>query len=364
MKPIECLRCGRPFVPKHFRKDRPAKYCSVACTARANGDAAKSATVMELRRCLSCGREFPVSRGNLSQQAKRKYCGHECAKVGASLGVPKESVLRDLYERQRLTTRVIGERYGVRHITIRRWLTSYGIALRAPGRGLAHRGLPEPNRDDLHRLVHVEHRPYREIAAMYGVDGSAVMHWLKRHEIPTPSIWDTRRKGIHPDLPTADEVRSLYSSGLSVAAIADLYGIGNSAIYRICDEHGIERRDPGWRSFIACADGHSVRSTYEQRVCDWLHARGVSHTYEPGLPFGGAYLGDFAANGWYIEIWGVENNAVYNARRERKLALYREYGLPLIELERWHFASGRKTLANRLSLCLTPAGLPLFPETV
>jgi hypothetical protein len=84
------------------------------------------------------------------------------------------------------------------------------------------------------------------------------------------------------------------------------------------------------REFVLpCADGHTARSRDEQRIDDWMHARGILHEREPKLK---GMRPDWRVGNVYIEYWGMASQQGYDARREEKLALYRKRRLKLIEL--------------------------------
>lgn len=358
--PWPCQRCGK------IGYDRPShapvkRYCSKKCQEN-----------RQTVGCTICGMAMSVQANRVGLH---NYCGAKCTKEGRrrswderAVGrIPTEATLRHLYEVERLALRDLAMRFGVKHITVGRWFRKYGIARRATGRGLAHYGRPEPTRDELQRLVHEEYRSYEEIAAIYGVDGAAVGHWLGRHAIQRPTTWQTRRKGNEPILPTVEELRDLYERGLSTNAIGQLHGVSGEPIRRLCRDHGIPLRDSGWGGRPVCDDGHRVRSAYEFRVDNWLSANSVPHLYEPVAPFDRRCHADFLANGWFIEVWGVTNDARYNQRRDRKRRLYRLHGLPLIELLPYAFDTAHAGLWERkLAQCLTPVlrqvPLPL-PQT-
>lgn len=80
---------------------------------------------------------------------------------------------------------------------------------------------------------------------------------------------------------------------------------------------------------LACKDGHKVRSVEEQAIDDWLTDQGILHEVEPKLK---GMRPDWRVGEWYVEYWGMAGQQGYEARREEKLALYRERGLRLIEL--------------------------------
>jgi predicted GNAT family acetyltransferase len=274
---------------------------------------------------------------------------------------PTKDELAEMYLMQRMSTREIGVRLGVAHITVGRWLKANGIPVRSADKGLANRGIEPPSRDDLYRMIHVEHLGYRGVAKRFGVDHTAIPHWLKRHGIARPTWTQSKYKGAFPELDAA-EIGRLYDAGMSSAAIAERMNVSSDTIRRACRKRGIAVRPDGFRNGAryACESGLLVRSAYEKRVADWLSQRSIPYEYEPALPFrdrpfAARLRGDFLANGWYIEVWGVVGSASYQAKKERKLDLYRSHGLPLIQLSPYHFA--RKyagTLAKRLGLTLMP----------
>lgn len=271
---------------------------------------------------------------------------------------PDIETVRRLYETERLTTRQIGSMFGVSKTEVLRWLQFYNISRRAANSGLLNRGLPEPTKEDLERLVHQEHKGYRYIAQIYGVDMAAVPQWLKKHQIERPTVWDTRRKGVTVVYPTQEELRQMYiEEGMTLAQIAAQVGVSQTPIARLCQEFGIPLRPDGFNGGIrfGCEDGHLVRSTYEQKVDNWLYENGIAHEYEPRLPFDRRWYADFLANGWYIEIWGVHNSKDYAQRKSRKISLYRAHQTPLIQLSIDSFQPRRKdSWKKKLARCLTP----------
>ena len=197
---------------------------------------------------------------------------------------PDFDTLYNLYITQRLTTRQIARQTGARSKTsVIQWLKSYDIPCRPAGYGLLNRGVIEPTKEELVDMVRVQHLGYREIAARFGVDYTAIPHWLKKHDIARPSAWDTRRKGQHPPIPTKEELTELYAQGKSLDIISQLYGVSDTTISKICKQYGIEVNPGGFDGGkrFQCNDDHLVRSVYEQRVDNWLFEHGISHVLEP-----------------------------------------------------------------------------------
>jgi len=269
---------------------------------------------------------------------------------------PTHDEMNTMYTLEKMTTRQIAEKTGFSPSAIKKWLREYGIERRPDSIGLAYHGKEPPTRDDLYRLVHTEHKSYQEIGAIYGIDKTAIPHWMEKHGIPKPTPWDTRYKGKRPTKPSREELSALYESGLSLTAIGDSFGFSWSTMRSLCKEYGIEIRPDGWEEGkrYLCQDGHLVRSVYEQTVDNWLFAHSIAHTYEPRLPWNIHFKSDFLANDWYIEVWGVTNNEAYKQRSERKRQLYQQHNAPLIELPVYFFSKrSRISLERRLSMCLT-----------
>ncbi len=268
---------------------------------------------------------------------------------------PGESVLRDLYEVQRLTTRAIAKQFDVKHISVRRWLEFYGIDRRAGGRGLANRGVQGPTKEELFHMLHVEHIGFRGVAEKYGVDYTAVAYWAKNLDIKPPTIWETRSKGTFPKI-DPEEVRHLYESGLSLEEIGSRFGVSAMPIKTICERNDIEVRPSGLnQTEYTCSNGLVVRSSYEARVAEWLIAHDLEFAYEPKYPFHNLLRADFLVNGWYVEIWGIDGWESYREKRDRKVRLCRLHGIPLIQFNTSHFASHRKDSFERtISILLTP----------
>ena len=279
---------------------------------------------------------------------------------------PSEEHLRSLYLDQRKSTNEIAALFGVSNTSAKRWLKRYDIPRRPGGNTLANRGLRQPTAEELRHLVHVEHRPYAEVAAMFGATECAVHDWLDKHGIPRASIWMTRRRGFVPVLPTESELRQLYEiEGVSLKEIGAMHGVSEQPIANLCAEYGIEIRHHGFKGEhrVICKDGHQVRSSFERRVDDWLSDRGIEHAYEPRIPVDRRYAADFLANGWYIEIWGVDGVKSYREKRAKKLALYEAHGVPLIDLPTESFRHGATpSWEERLQQVLTPTSLRLLPS--
>jgi hypothetical protein len=87
-------------------------------------------------------------------------------------------------------------------------------------------------------------------------------------------------------------------------------------------------------------DGHYVRSKAELTIDDSLYLWGIPHAYEKKLPnteqdvYSDFHIpsGKGRQKAVYIEYWGLENDEAYNERKNRKIDIYNELGLSLIQL--------------------------------
>lgn len=87
-------------------------------------------------------------------------------------------------------------------------------------------------------------------------------------------------------------------------------------------------------------DGHYVRSKAELTIDDSLYLWGIAHAYEKKLPnttenvYSDFHIpsGNGRPKAVYIEYWGMENDEKYNQRKSKKIEIYNELGLSLIQL--------------------------------
>lgn len=101
---------------------------------------------------------------------------------------------------------------------------------------------------------------------------------------------------------------------------------------------------------IRVTDGHMVRSRGEAMIDGLLYEHRIVHAYERLVPIEDAMYCDFFLPEYnlYIEFWGMESNPKYKARKERKLGLYRQNGLRLIEVKDEHINNLEDYLMGQL----------------
>jgi len=89
---------------------------------------------------------------------------------------------------------------------------------------------------------------------------------------------------------------------------------------------------------IKTRDGHYVRSRGEALIDNFLYAVRIAHAYEQEviLSENVTMVPDFVAltpsGNVYIEFWGMEGQPDYDARKQDKINLYKEYELTLVEV--------------------------------
>jgi hypothetical protein len=87
-------------------------------------------------------------------------------------------------------------------------------------------------------------------------------------------------------------------------------------------------------------DGHYVRSKAELTIDDSLYLWGIPHAYEKKLPntdenvYSDFHIpsGKGRQKAVYIEYWGMENDEKYNHRKNKKIEIYNNLALSLIQL--------------------------------
>lgn len=110
-------------------------------------------------------------------------------------------------------------------------------------------------------------------------------------------------------------------------------------------------------------DGHYVRSKAEMLIDNWLYQYGLVHAYERKLPIDEDVYCDFyipSGNGRpqavYIEFWGLENDAKYTERKNKKVEIYKREWLSLIELTDADLQNIDDILAKKLRQFKVPVG--------
>ena len=243
---------------------------------------------------------------------------------------PSREDLVELYINQKLSTKQIASHLGHGHNSIPRWLRLYGIEIRQTGSNLTHRGWIPPTADELDRLIHEQHIPIKIIAEKYECSCQVIRRLTDRYGIERYGIRDTFYRGESPALLPPNEIETLITEGIPLSEISRTTGLSMGILRKTCIEHQIKYSASGWHGArYICSDGHEVKSSYEQRVDDWLSSHGIPHEYELPVPNGGKFKSDFFAQGKFIEVWGSGDPA-YQEKKARKEAIYAAQGLRLV----------------------------------
>lgn len=191
-----------------------------------------------------------------------------------------------------------------------------------------------------------------DLAAKYGATPQAILYQLKRLGVAIRSAKEASATSTKPrqtpplhgsgrghprflDLPAAELIR-LYGEGWSAREIGLAFETTDTPILKRLRDAGVAIRKAGFSEWHVCTDGHRVQSRWEYAVDNWLSRNAIPHVVHPICPWcvgkPHAYRADFFAKGHYIEVWGVEGNDDYEAKRVEKTRLYNAYGYHLIEL--------------------------------
>lgn len=104
---------------------------------------------------------------------------------------------------------------------------------------------------------------------------------------------------------------------------------------------------PGRR--LQARDGTWVASKGEERIANWLAARGIAYRYEPEMA--GGLTPDFHLAGTrvVIEYWGLASQDAYEARMVEKIEQYEEHGIDVVSLFPAHLHEMEQKLEHQLS---------------
>lgn len=125
------------------------------------------------------------------------------------------------------------------------------------------------------------------------------------------------------------------------------------------DPSARERLNKRFPPKIITQDGHRVRSLSEKTIDDWLYMNKIVHAYErPLVTAHGDLVPDFyipagvmpGSHAVYMEYWGMEGKPEYDARKQKKLEIYRANNMldQLIELTPSHISDLDSELSKQL----------------
>lgn len=101
---------------------------------------------------------------------------------------------------------------------------------------------------------------------------------------------------------------------------------------------------------IRASDGHMVRSRGEAMIDAFFYENRIVHAYEKLVPVEQTMYCDFYLPelNVYVEFWGMESNPKYKARKTKKLELYGQNDLKLIEIKDEHINNLEDYLTGQL----------------
>jgi hypothetical protein len=365
----QCKKCRYAIRASQF-KDTPCPICGGKVLKRNGMYCSNECNGIGMRGIVHPGMlgRTPWSKGLTNDTDERIARISETKRKD---GVVDKDTLTNLYVERNLTLREIGDMYGVSHWKIRQLVNEFGLErkrdkltqelveeLYASGMSFAdigHEYECSPayvrqnfgmeiearryksdagasiNKETLRSMYWNEWLTYHQIAEILNVDFTAIPYWLKKFDIPTRTVWETRR-GKDWQEPDPKAIVALYTDdGLGMDVIGKIFGVSISTIRPILESQGIEIRDTRFGHKSTAKDGHAVRSGLELLVDNWLYRHGIPHGYEPKLR-GTRYKSDFIVGDIYIEVWGMMERFSYREKHNKKLAVYKKLGLNLISL--------------------------------
>ena len=276
--------------------------------------------------------------------------------------MPSKELLFDWYITQKKSQQDLAGQFNVHQATVSKWLKYYKIKTNFKGKSNLQNINSEtknPGKIKLIELYRSKGLSQREIAKEYGVKQISVYRWMKEYNLPQRSrtTAQTIKHGIGVIKPSKEFLQDLYiNQQKSAFEIAQLFQVDNSTATDWLKEFGIERREPlfGRKGYICCGDGHHVRSQKERKVCEWLTTHKIDHLYEPSsklikkkfqIPkavYRKAICPDFLVGNTIIEVWAQDTkmsftdiNGVYNPKMIEKKKMYDEfknYGINFVEI--------------------------------
>lgn len=321
-----CAYCEKPFPKRHAQ----SKFCSRKCSSYS-----RAARKLSLE-CCFCKKHYEVK----AYEKDRKFCSRKCGVAG----VTRIRVIRRnnkiiqtnsglaikcsacFEEKPLIMFSKTSQKKAASKILCKDCITAKRYS------NLSFK----PPKDDIETAYLTQNKTMAEIAQIYEVGKNTVINWLRHYDL---------KKGGRIVPPLKAELEQLYrTERLTKREIAEIYNMSGATLGRIFKRYEIDSMPHQWGlgRLRKCKDGHIVRSSYEVAVDNWLTRNQIAHEYEPQLPQARRYRSDFYANGFYIEVWGLEKDETYLRRKNFKRKIYQKYNLPLIEIDAKDFEKKSK----------------------
>lgn len=163
--------------------------------------------------------------------------------------------LRRMYVGERMSQKEIGEELGCHRGTVARWLRKHSIPIRdnSESKQALDSDSPWRDADTLRDLIYGEEMSLAEVSDELGCSQATVSKWCdelgveKRTGSETRELRGTANNG-YPDGPHRDPEwlsEMYYEEEMKLREMADKAGVGETAILRNMEKHGLERRTAG-----------------------------------------------------------------------------------------------------------------------
>ena len=154
---------------------------------------------------------------------------------------PSKEELEVLYSKERLSVKRLSERFHVANDTVKKWILSYNIDYRNFGPRKISKDFVRPSKEQLDELYNKEKLTLRKIGEKYNVTKTTVKRWFNECSLKVRSDpQEARLKGTI--LPSKEQLIKDYES-LFIEIIAKKYGISTEPILTLLDRYGLQKRN-------------------------------------------------------------------------------------------------------------------------
>jgi len=153
-----------------------------------------------------------------------------------------EHELRIMYHVNGMSTREIGELYGVHQSTVWNWMEDYGIEMRTLSE--AHLvNSKKPSKEDLEEMYWSDGMSQREIGELCGVNRTTVQSWIRNYGIKTRTISEAHLINTLSTKPSKEDLAEMYwGDGMNTYEIGKLCKVSHSAVRGWLIDYGIKMR--------------------------------------------------------------------------------------------------------------------------
>lgn len=218
----------------------------------------------------------------------------------------------------------------------------------------------------------------RKIAKKYKTCLASILRRLNKWNIKIRKNTDydvTKRKNYRRDIDKKKEkIIKSYEKGYDSIRLGREYNIDPFLIRKRLRNWGVKIR----KSTLSCGttrkfkadDGHTLSSSTEMFIDNFLFHNGIEHIVHKRIGFGNCECDFYIVDcNLYVEYWGLMGKKDYMEKRERKLGAYRRLGLNLLSLyptdnlpEKLRFLLNYSRIQKRVTDFEVPKGICIITK--